>query len=197
MRTLIFALLFTFTVGAQAETSEDKWANEIAAFELGLEDRSQLNLYFSIVGYGAKTVVGCSAGSALAVATVVADTFPVTGFSSEIVANLADPDYQTVEDFWSWQTLLDSGRGTSGGAAVATVEAVEFMFLWLFGDEERSFQATKKVYESSYITFKEVFAEDAACLGNAAKTALLYAEFQKRWEDNKNYVEQAPKLVQP
>ena len=127
-----------------------------------------------------KSFAGCT-GSVVAIAAALcADTLPLTNPIAETIGNLADQDYKTYQSLMDWETLANLGRGTVGGAAVAPVEALEFVLLWLAGNEDQSFEALKKVYGSTFATIDAMMSNDSACYVNLARVQIVRAEWQRR-----------------
>src|SRR5690606_2818219 len=119
---------------------------------------------------------------AITAATFIADTMPIANGVSEVVGNTVDEKYQTqtYESMFSWEALAQYGRGALGGGVIAVVETLEFVTLWLAGNEEASYAAVKKMYASSISTADALFAREGKCLMQISKVALTRKELQKR-----------------
>ena len=205
MKHLIIALSL-LTLGFNSYAEEELWAKEIQQYEKDLADRGTLNLLGGLGSNVTKAAASCSGSALTTVVTYILDTVPVTGALAEVIANIADSDggYETIdmENLLSLKTFLDTGRGTLGGGVVMTGETLEWALLWLLGDEDIegvTYQATRKLYESSNLVEAELFAEDSACVGSITKIKLVAGEINRRMkaalglsEEAENTEEQLP-----
>lgn len=162
------------------QSSKDDWKVELAQFQDGLKGYSNNHVRFLLGWYGGKMVATCVASAAVTGAVFVADTLPLTNILSEGVGNLSAPDYQTYESLLSLETLAAAGRGTLGGGVIALGESLEFVVLWLGGNEEQSWEALAKVYASTAKTADALFAKKSQCVMSMAKAGLAARELGKR-----------------
>ncbi|MCB0391601.1 MAG: hypothetical protein KDD58_09925 [Bdellovibrionales bacterium] len=191
MRKIIFSTILSFTFFNSAyakDASMEKWAQDLEEYSQQIQDYSTERLMLNAFGYSTMMAGTCAASSMIVAATAVTDTFPVTNVISEGLANLSAAEYQTLdaEAFLSLQTLANTGRGTLGGAGVATIESFEFIFLWLSGRESEGFQATQKVYESTYQAFESLFSQQGKCFQSFAKLYLTLDELNSEQRKDKN-----------
>ncbi len=182
MKKLVLILSLVFCGAAQADQVPD-WKQKLETYKAGLSTASGGGLQLRYGFYAGAAVTTCALSTVVTAATFVADTVPVTNIASETLANISNPDYKTYQNILEWENLGNIGRGALGGGPVAVIESLEFVFLWLGGNEAQSFQALKKTYASTFATANALFAEQGQCLMNIAKVAITRAEIQRRSQD--------------
>ncbi|MCB0385080.1 MAG: hypothetical protein KDD43_06785 [Bdellovibrionales bacterium] len=182
-RLLIAAAMVVSCFGMSAQAADvEPWEVELQEYEASLANMSKYSLTWRMGLYTSKMLASCSADVVVVAGSFIADTLPVFNFISEGAANLVDEDYKSI-DFDSIISLAaagQAGRGVAGGGFAALWESFEFIFLWLAGEEDRSFEAVKKMYASSFATTKALFAEKGACLMSFSKLLMTGAELDKR-----------------
>ncbi|MCB0367481.1 MAG: hypothetical protein H6624_02875 [Bdellovibrionaceae bacterium] len=182
-RLLIAAAIAFGFMGTQVQAAElEAWEVELQEYEASLPNMSKFSLTWRMGMYSSKMLAACSADVVVVAGSFIADTLPVFNFISEGAANLVDEDYKSI-DFDSIISLAaagQAGRGVAGGGVAALWESFEFIFLWLAGEQGRSYEAVKKMYSSSFATTKALFAEKGACLMSFSKLLMTGAELDKR-----------------
>ena len=181
MKKILFLLLACGLFSFPTQATE-RWERELESYASEILNYSKGELLFSVTGNSTLMVGTCTANALVVAATAIADTYPLTNFIAESFANMSYAEYETfnAEAFVSLQTLANTGRGTLGGAAVATLESFQFLVLWLSGREDEGFQATKKVYESTLRTFQGVYSRQGKCFQSFAKVYLALSELNHR-----------------
>lgn len=183
LKSVLFVLMAAASVSATVEAKElAPWQLELQNYQSQLPHMSKLGLTVRVGFYSGTALASCSTDALVAGASFVSDTLPAFNLLSEGVANLVDPNYSSIdfESILSLRAAADISRGTLGGALVAVYESLEFVLLWLAGEEERSFEAVKKLYSSSIATTEALFARKAKCMMSFSKIALTGAELEKR-----------------
>jgi hypothetical protein len=186
VRIILIALLsLGLNSAAMAESAEGKkpWQVELEQYQSGLASRTQISLVLGLARHAPVMVASCGASLAVSAATLVTDTLPITNVVSESIANMSNGQYQT-QDFdsvLSLEALGELARGTTGGAIAGAAELVEFMFIYLAGEEkERGFEMVKKLYASTFATIDALFAEKSKCMMSMSKVFMLTGELKAR-----------------
>ncbi|MCB0356996.1 MAG: hypothetical protein KDD40_08320 [Bdellovibrionales bacterium] len=195
MKKALYAFLLTglFSFSTQAAQG---WERELENYGNAVQDYSQVHLLLNVAGYSTMMVGTCGVSALAVAASAIADTYPATNFIAEGLANLSHSGYETLdaEAFFSLRTLANTGRGTLGGAAVATLESFEFIVLWLAGREAEGFQATQTVYESTLRTAQALYSPEGKCLQSFAKLYITIGEleyrFQQNMDDSKRFMDE-------
>lgn len=186
MKRILFAVSFLFALNANA--AQNDWQAKLENYKTEIQTISAGQLRWHYAYYVGAAFGTCALSTVVTGATFVADTVPVTNILAEVIANNTNVDYKTYENLVSWETLANTGRGAVGGAAVGVVESLQFVTLWLAGNEAQSFEQLKKAYASTVATAEAVFAEQGKCMMSISKVLLVRAELAKR----NNSVEIAP-----
>ncbi|MCC7403331.1 MAG: hypothetical protein IT288_02950 [Bdellovibrionales bacterium] len=180
-KAFIASLIVLGGLSAQAQDLQP-WEAELQAYEAKVPQMSSARLALAMTGQTTKLIAACSADAVVVMASFVMDTLPVANLVSEGITNLVDKNYETL-DFESWLSFAAAGqlgRGVAGGGVAAILESAEFLFLWLAGEEERSYEAVKKMYASSFATVNALFAQKGACMMSFAKLVILGNELEER-----------------
>lgn len=177
-RLVLIAALF-FASAAQAEQLPD-WQQKLINYQSNVTRMTMSGLHVRQAFYITKAIATCAASTAVTAAAFTSDTIPLGNILGETIANISDPDYQTYEALLDWETLANLGRGAAGGAVVGVAEALEYVTLWLGGNEEEAWAALAKNYESSLATANALFAEQGQCMMNLSKVMLTRKELAKR-----------------
>jgi len=188
MKKFLLLASLVFATGAQAATVD--WKIQLEDYKQYLQTLDNKQLVVRTAFYSVKAIATCGASAAMTAAAFVADTAPITGVVSEIIANNANPEYQTWEKILSVDSLASAARTTAGGGVVGVAEALEFVNLWLGGNEDLAFGQLKKTYASTFATAEALFADQSQCLMSYSKVLLTRVEMQKRGMMPKPY--QAP-----
>lgn len=181
-RLLIAALMAVGMMGTAGAAEQEAWQIELQEYEAKVQDYSNFGLTMRMGWYSSTLLASCSADVVVVAGSFVADTLPVFNFLSEGAANLVDEEYKTIDfdSIISLKAAGELGRGTLGGGLAATLETFEFVFLWLAGEEDRSFEAVKKLYKSSFATANALFAEKGKCMMSFSKLLITGAELDTR-----------------
>ena len=67
--------------------------------------------------------------------------------------------------------------------SVAVIESLEFIGLWLGGNEAQAFEMVKKTYASTIATANALFADQGQCMMNISKVMITRAELKRRQEN--------------
>lgn len=183
----MFFVILAAGLSLSAHAAKGDWTAKLEKYRQDVQTFSAIELYVSQAGNVSKTFLGCTGSVVASAAAFCADTIPLLNPVAETIGNLADQDYQTYGSLLDWENLANAGRGSVGGAAVASVEALEFVLLWLAGNEEQSFEALKKVYASTFATVDAMFSNDSACYVNLGRIQIVRAEWQRRSGKMINY----------
>jgi hypothetical protein len=178
MKGTFFAI--AILIGGLAQAEDSHWAEQLETYKQNMQNAPDTLLWANNAFYTAGSVATCSMSAAIAAATFVSDTVPVGNIISETVANVASLDYHTYESLKSWETLGQIGRGAVGGGAIAMVDALKFVVLWLGGQEARGFESAKKVYASTFETMNVLFAREGQCLMNVSRVFITREEIKRR-----------------
>lgn len=178
MKKFLLMVTLVFATGAQA--AQVDWKTQLEDYKLHVETLRNEQLTLRAAGYTVMAIGTCSASAAMAAAAFVADTTPITGVLSEIIANNANPDYQTWQKILSLDSLASLTRTTVGGGAVGVYEALEFVNLWLGGNENLAWEQLAKTYGSTIATVNSLFANQSKCLMSYSKVLLTRVEMRKR-----------------
>jgi len=179
MKRLVLIATLLMATAAQAE-QRPAWQQNLEQYKVSLEQVSPAGLQMRQGFYIGAAMTTCALSVVVTGATFVSDTVPVTNILGEGLANIANPDYETYEKILSWETLANTGRGMAGGGVVAVAESLEFVVLWLGGNEAQSYEGLKKTYASTVATAEAMFAEQSKCMMSISKVLLTRAEIQKR-----------------
>ncbi len=180
------ALIVTLVFGSLVHAAEaPDWQKKLEAYRADMANYNNYGLYLHYGFNAGKAIATCTLSAAVVGATFASDTLPVTNILSETLANITNPDYQTYQNILAWENLPSLGRGAVGGGAVALAETVEFLGLWLGGNEAQAWDAVRKTYESSIQTYNAVFAEQGQCLMSIAKVIAIQAEIKRRADQAK------------
>jgi hypothetical protein len=179
---ILSALVLSIPTLAHAEIEQHDWKAELQAYRESLPAKSNSKLILLHAGNTALAMASCSVSAAITGASFVAETLPIVNAIPEIVANNVDPDYKSFDftSIFSWAALTELGRGTVGGGVIAIKDALKFITLWLSGQEDRSFDAAKKIYASSFANAEALFAKQGKCMMSLSKTVILASEMQSR-----------------
>lgn len=176
-------LIMSLLLGSAAQADQvPEWQQKLEQYKVSLAEASGAGLQLRQGFYIGAAVTTCALSTVVTGATFVADTVPLTGVLGEGLANVVAPDYQTYEKILEWENLANIGRGVIGGGPVAVVESLEFVALWLGGNEAQAFEGLKKTYASTVATANALFAEQGQCMMNISKVLLTRAEIQRRSE---------------
>lgn len=175
-----FLLMATLVFATAAQAANVDWKTELENYKLHIETLRNEQLSLRTAGYTVMAIGTCSASAAMAAAAFVADTTPITGVLSEVIANNANPDYQTWQKILSLDSLASLTRTTVGGGAVGVYEALEFVNLWLGGNENLAWEQLAKTYASTISTVNALFASQSKCLMSYSKVLLTRVEMRKR-----------------
>lgn len=178
MKRLLLVLSSIFAVSAHAATED--WTTQLENYRQQVQTYTKGQLYGDQVLNMAGAVTGCMGSVAFTAVAFVSDTLPVSAPVSEYIATRTNENYQSYQTFLSWETLANTGRGTVGGAAMGTYEAMEFVLYWLSGDSEKSFAQLKQIYASTFATAEALFSKESACLMNTARVGIIKAEWRRR-----------------
>lgn len=177
---VIAAMLFAGAVQAE----EPKWKAQLENYKADMQSVSTSALYVYNGVHSLKAMGTCSANVAIAASAFIGDTLPLGALViSEPIANGADPNYESYQQFWSWENLGNLFKGLGGGVTVAGYDAVNWIFLWLGGNEDQAFEALKNTYASSWAATEKLFAEQGQCMMSVAKVALIRMEMRNRGID--------------
>lgn len=190
MKKFLLLASLVFAAGAQAAT--DDWKTQLEDYKQYVQTLNNGELVVRTAFYSVKSIATCGASAAMTAAAFIADTAPITGAVSELIANNASPDYKSWEEILSVDNLGSIARTTAGGGVVGVAEALEFVNLWLGGNEELAFNQLKKTYASTIATAEALFAEQSQCLMSYSKVLLLRVEMQKRGMMPQNTVPTPP-----
>lgn len=182
-----FFVILAAGLSLSAHAAKGDWEAKLENYRQQVQTFSALGLYVSQAGNISKSFAGCTGSVVASAAAFCADTLPLLNPIAETIGNLADQDYQTYGSLIDWETLANAGRGAAGGGVVASVEALEFVMLWLAGNEDQSFEALKKVYASTFATVDAMFSNDSACYVNLARIQIVRAEWNRRAGKMINY----------
>ena len=172
---------------------QENWQVELQEYATNVQTASNFTLALFMGTYSTTVLASCSADVAIVAGSFMIDSFPVFNFISEVFVNIVDENYRSTdfESIISLKAAAQLGRGTLGGAGLSAIEAIEFVLLWLAGEEDRSFEATKKMYASSFATAKALFSKQGQCLMSVSKLLITgreldirHAEAEKLWDDN-------------
>lgn len=152
---------------------EEKVAN-MSALELSVTWTQQL----------AAKIMACGAGNTIVGVSIVADTVPVTNILSEIAANMADENYQSLSsEDWLGQ-FGDIFKGTFAGAGALIKDSAQFVILVLAGEEEKAWQSVEKAYSSSITLAQKFDQEGSLCSRVRRAEAIVRNELMLRWGGN-------------
>lgn len=179
MKKLVLILSLIASGAAQADQIP-AWQQKLETYRAGLEQATPAGLQVRRGFYIGAALTTCALSTVVTGATFVADTVPVTNLLAEPVANIVTPDYQTYQNILEWENLANIGRGTIGGAPVAVIESLEFVVLWLGGNQALAFEGLKKTYASTITTANTLFADQGQCMMNISKVLLTHAEIKRR-----------------
>ncbi len=179
MKRIVLLLSLTLSAAAHADQAP-AWQQKLEAYKVSLDQSTNAGLQVRQGYYIGAAVTTCALSTVVTGATFVADTVPLTSILGEGLANVANPDYMTYKQIMEWETLAGMGRGTVGGAGVAVIESLEFVVLWLAGNETQAFEGLKKNYASSFATMESLFAQQGQCMMNISKVLITRAEIARR-----------------
>lgn len=177
---LIVSLIFAGAVHADQVPA---WQQKLEAYKASLADSTNAGLRVRYGFYAGMALTTCALSTAVTAATFVTDTVPLTNVASEALANVINPDYQTYQNILEWENLGAIGRGAVGGGPVAVIESLEFVGLWLGGNEAQAFEMVKKTYASTIATANALFADQGQCMMNISKVLITRAELKRRQEN--------------
>ena len=195
MKKLVLLLSVALTCGVAQAAEAPKWTVELENYKNGLASATDFGLKVRQEWFIGKTLATCALSAVVTGATFITDTVPVTNFLGEGVANVANPNYQTFPNWIEWQSLASLGRGTVGGGSIAVVESLEFVVLWLGGNESQAYTQLKKTYASTVATVEALFAKESQCMMSMAKIYITVAEMQRRVDAAAAQKPQAPAEV--
>jgi hypothetical protein len=178
MKKLILALVMSASTGAFAQQVD--WKSQLESYKGKLASVSDAGLMGRWAYQAGKVMTTCSASAAVTAATFIADTAPLTAPLAELITKSSNPDYQVYETLLSWESLSATGRGVAGGGVVAIAESLQFVTLWLAGNEAQSYQAIAKIYQSTFATAEAVFAKQGQCMMSIARVSLIRLEMNRR-----------------
>lgn len=178
MKRLMLVLALSLSTVAHASNAD--WADKLERYRQGLKTTTDLNLWVNNTFFTSAALATCSMSAAVVGAAFIADTTPVTNLVAETIANSTVPDYQSYESLLSWESLAQLGRGLIGGGPIAMVESLQFVVLWLGGNQDQSFEQAKKVYSSTFKTAESVFANESQCMMSLSRVLLVRREMQAR-----------------
>lgn len=179
---LIAALVFG---GAVHAAEVPAWQQKLEAYKASLGGYTNAGLRLHYGFYAGMALTTCSLSAVVTGATFVADTVPVGNVVSESLANITNPDYQTYKNILEWENLGAIGRGAVGGGPVAMLETLQFIGLWLGGNEDQAWEGVKKTYASTIATANALFAEQGQCMMSISKVMIIRAELKARQEQAK------------
>lgn len=179
MKSVMAAVLFV-GISSSAFAQED-WQVEQQEWQAQVETMSTLGLSVTLAKQLAAKILVCGASNTIVGVSIVADTVPVANILSEIAANMADEDYESlVAEEWSG-TVEELFEGTFAGAGALVQDSAQFLVLVLAGEEERAWQNVAASYKSSVI-LAEKFAEDKSLCSRVSRwEATTRGELAKRW----------------
>lgn len=180
MKRLLLIASVLFASGAQA--AQVDWKTQLEDYKQHISTLNNNQLVLRTAYYSVMAAGTCAASAAMTASAFIADSAPITGVVAEIIANNADPSYQTWDKILTVETLANTTRGALGGGVVGVAEALEFVNLWLGGNTDQAFGQLKKAYSSSFATMDALFADKGQCLMNFSKVLLTRREMQKRGE---------------
>ncbi len=178
MKKFLIIASMVFASGAQA--AQVDWKTQLEDYKTHIQTLNNGQLVLRTAFYSGMSIATCTLAAGMTAAAFVSDTAPITNVLAEVIANNANPDYQTFEKIWSVETLANTARGTVGGGVVGVAEALEFVNLWLGGNTDLAFGQLKKAYASTYATAEALFADQGQCLMSYSKVLLTRIEMQKR-----------------
>jgi|GEM_PF-2656385 hypothetical protein len=179
---------------ALANPTADAWKIEKQQWEEAVPKMSQLELVVKWTQNFTATVVACSASSAVAGTALVADTVPVGNILTEILANFADEDYQSLS---SSGYIGDSLEGLFAGGGALVRDSVQFVLLAMSGDTDQAWSHVKKSYESSVVLSNKLFQDYSLCNRLATVELILRKEIISRARGDQAVSEPQPQLVAP
>lgn len=175
------ALFLGLGTMAQAERLQP-WQLKLQQYQSHLTEVSNSGLLARIGGQSGLLLATCSADFLLTGSSVIAETLPIANKLSEGLAGIVDSQYISVD----FDSILDLGflgqltPNSFGGGITGIAESVEFVIQWLAGEEDRSFQQTPKIYQSTITTVNRLFSEQGICMMSLSKLKLTVAELKRR-----------------
>lgn len=182
LRMGLMGIVFLST-GAMAQDfkTEEAWVLEDRAYEELVKTLPEANLVRSWTKQMALGVLACGFDATIIAATVSADTLPVLNGLAEAMAHAADENYVSIEsdDFLgkTWEVF----KGAFGGIPALTKDSLEFVILYMSGEEERAWQSVAKAYESTITVTNSLMADKAVCPQLNRKEVIARTELYKRW----------------
>ena len=192
MKIAIWSLLLALPMASQAQAKD--WQAELEAFRAKESTRYTGTLWVRQAGFITAAGITCGASVAVTAAAFIADTAPVVNGLAEVIGTTVEPQYQTntYNTIASWEAAGQFGRGLAGGAVIGVAESLEFVTLWLAGNEDQSFKALSKMYASSFATAGAMFSHQSQCMMNLSKILIIRSELNKRYGWNQNSTPAAP-----
>lgn len=178
MKKFLLMATLVFATGAQA--AQVDWKTELENYSLHVETLRDNQLTLRAAGYSVMAIATCGTSAAMAAAAFIADTAPITGVLSEVIANTANPDYESWQKIFSLDSLAGTTRTAVGGAAVGVWDVLGFINLWLGGNEHLAFEQLAKTYASTIATANSLFASQSKCVMSYSKVLLTRIEMRKR-----------------
>lgn len=179
MKKLILIGAVLFASVSQAE--QPVWKTKLENYKTYLETVTDNGLWALKAGNIGWAFGTCGLSVVATGAAFITDTIPLgAGLGAEIIANTTDPNYQTYERLMSWETLGSTGKSLLGGGVVGVAESLEYVMLYLGGNEDQAWEKLKGSYASSMATMNKLFAEQGQCMMSISKIGLITVEMRKR-----------------
>lgn len=175
MKKIILAIALASSSAFAAD-----WKNELNQYAADTQNYSYTRLYADATVLTGLIPIICGPAAGITAAAAITDSLPAGNILAEILANMANTEYQTYQSFWAWDSWVNAGRGAVGGAGIFAAETIEAVTLWLAGQEDQAYQGTLKNYESTVKTAEALFSENSRCYLVLAKLAVLKNEESRR-----------------
>lgn len=179
MKKLIFICASLLIAGAAHADAPD-WQGALEQYKKEVQAATNGGLWGRHAFYAVNATATCSLSAVITGAAFIADTAPMTNIVAELIGNTADPAYRTYESIWDWKTLEQTALGVAGGGAIGMVETLEFITLWLGGNEHLAFNKLKQNYASTIATANSVFANQGQCMMSISKILITRTEMRNR-----------------
>ncbi len=153
-----------------------KWQQDVAAYKAEMSQLPTATLWVRHAAHWASAVATCPMAVVMLGAVIAKDTVPVVNGLIAMGAQARSGE----SEFWSDAQLMEYGRGLLGGGAVAVLETLEFVYLWLAGLEEEAYQALTKQYEDSFRAGADLFSTNGQCVRHLSWVTLLMQEIESR-----------------
>src|SRR5688500_5852796 len=145
MKKLVLIVSLMLSTAAQAD-QVPAWQLMLEQYKVSLDQSTNAGLRVRYGFYSGMALGTWTLNVAVVDATFVTHTLAVTNILGETVANISSPHYQTYQNILEWENLGSIGRGAIGGAPVALLESLQFIGLWLGGNEALAWEQVAKTY---------------------------------------------------